>query len=125
MNIRADVFPALVSVTPAGEAIALTDVRSAPPSPGSFQVTIARVVITGNRIIIAQDKGDGPQVVFADEIDPTTYYKNPSRTEDSYIQTVSGKKIAFKRDSACGCGSRLRSWNPYQGGVMSNRDPQS
>lgn len=124
MNIRADVFPALVSVTPVELDISLADLRSAPPSPGSYQITIARVVITNNHLIIAQDMGSGPQIVFSEDVDPATYYKNPARTADSYIQTISGKKIAFKRDSACGCGSRLRSWNPYKGGVSSNQDPQ-
>ena len=36
--------------------------------------------------------------------------------------TVSGKRFAFKKDTNCGCGSRLRSWNPYKT-LSSIKDP--
>ena len=123
MNIRGDVFPAYASVTPADADIAIADIRSSPPSAGSFQISIARVVVTPERIIIARDGATGPTVVFSEAIDPLTYFKNPDSRGDSYVQTLSGKKIAFKKDSACGCGSRLRSWNPYKSTVSSTKDP--
>jgi len=123
MNARADVVPATVSIAPTGSDIEPFNLRSAPPTHGSYPITIARVVIMNNRIIIAQDSGNGPQVVFSEGIDPLTYYKNPDKDRDSFVQTLSGKKIAFKKDSACGCGSRLRSWNPYGSGVSSIKDP--
>lgn len=124
MQVRADVFPAFAAIAPADADITLEDLRSAPPSEGSFQVSIARVVMANDRIIIARDAGNGPQIVFSEKIDPTTYYKSADiRTQDSYVQTVSGKKIAFKKDSACGCGSRLRSWNPYGSIMNSTADP--
>ncbi len=123
MNLYADVFPAYVSVTPADVNISMGDLRSSPPSTGSFQISIARAVITGGRIIVAKDSLNGPVVVFSEEIDPTTYYKSDDiRTKDSYVQTVSGKKLAFKKDSACGCGSRLKSWSPGRY-VTSSQDP--
>jgi len=109
----ADVFPAFVSITPAGEGLPLEQVSSSPPSEGSYQISIARAVVRNGMIYVAQDGPRGPVVVFSEEIDHTTLYKAPNtRTEDSYVQTVSGKKIAFKKDSACGCGSRLKSWSP-------------
>ncbi len=126
MNIRQDIFPAFVSVAPADLDIALGDLKSAPPTPGSFQVSIARVVVTPERIIVARDSGagTGPQVVFSEAILPETFYKSSDiRNKDSYVQTVSGKKLAWRKDSACGCGSRLRSWNPYGSIVSSTQDP--
>jgi hypothetical protein len=109
----ADVFPAFVSITPAGEGPALDKVSSSPPSAGSYQISIARAVVRNGWLYVAQDGPQGPVVVFSEEIDTTTLYKAPdTRTQDSYVQTVSGKKVAFKKDSACGCGSRLRSWSP-------------
>lgn len=124
MQIHADIFPAFVSITPADIDIELSELRSAPPSRGSFQVAIARVVITRDRVIVARDAGNGPEVVFSEPIDTTTYFKSQTpATQDSYVQTVSGKKIAFRKDSACGCGSRLRSWNPYGNTMHSTADP--
>jgi hypothetical protein len=124
MQVQADVFPAFVAVAPADLEIALGDLVSAPPSPGAFQVAIARVVITGDRIIVAQDQGNGPTVVFSELIKPETYWKSYDiRTIDSYVETISGKKLAWRKDSACGCGSRLRSWNPYANIMNSTADP--
>jgi len=74
-----------------------------------------------NLIIIAIDGGsDGPKVVFREEIKPETFIKNQG--SDSYVETVSGKKVAYKKDNACGCGSRLRTWRPYNN-VNSSKDP--
>jgi hypothetical protein len=112
-SFYADVFPAFVSITPPDVGPALEAVSSSPPSEGSYQISIARAVIRNGMIFVAQDGPQGPVVVFSEPIDPTTLYKAPdTRLKDSYVQTVSGKKIAFKKDSACGCGSRLRSWSP-------------
>ena len=123
MNIHADVFPCFVSVTPAGTDIAMEDLRSSPPSRDSYQIAITRVVISANVLYVAQDHHTGPVIVFQEEIDPTTYYKSDDiRSKDSYIQTISGKKIAWKKDSACGCGSRLKSWSPTRY-AMSSKDP--
>jgi len=119
-----DVFPAFLSVTPADVEIELTDLRSSPPSKGSFQVSITRVVVTGGRIIVAQDGPTGPTVVFSEPIDPTTFFKSQDRAVDSFVQTISGKKLAWRKDSACGCGSRLKSWSPGKF-LTSFKDPTS
>ena len=113
INPFIDVFPAFVSITPADVDIELNELSSSPPSRGSLQVTIARAVVTKGRVIVAQDSGHGAIVVFNEEIDPATFSKSRDiSTVDTYVQTLSGKKVAFKKDSTCGCGSRLKSWSP-------------
>jgi hypothetical protein len=39
----------------------------------------------------------------------------PEGSKKTYkLTTESGKMLAFQKDTNCGCGSRLRSWNPYK-----------
>jgi len=45
-----------------------------------------------------------------------------SRDVDSQLLTESGKGLAFRRQDNCGCGSRLRAWNPYKT-LNSIKDP--
>lgn len=117
-----DVFPALVAVAPAGLLEDPTALESSPNTPGSFQVHTARVIVTDTAILIARDGVAGPEVVFKQPIDPASFQKSAKRAEDSYITTLDGKTIAFKKDETCGCGSRLRSWNPFKtSGIMSSK----
>jgi hypothetical protein len=118
-----DIFPVNVVFAAPDFPVAVGDMRSMPPTPDAAYVQTARVIITGDRIVVARDSNDGPQIVFQDRIDPTTHYKSPRPSEeDSYVTTVTGKKLAFRKDSACGCGSRLKSWNPNKH-LTSNQDP--
>lgn len=116
MRVLYDLFPAFVAVVPSDHPTPAGELSSAPPTKGSRQVNTARVIITDSRIIIATDSPTGPLVVFNEQYDPAVgpFYKSPTKATDSYITTVSGKRLAFKRDDDCGCGSRLRSWNPYR-----------
>ena len=121
--ITQDIFPATVVVAGSDLEIPVEELRSYPPTPGAASVTIARVVVTEDRIIIARDAGIGPQVVFSEGIDPTQHYKSPSpRNTDSYVVTLTGKKVAYRKDSSCGCGSRLKSWRPFKN-MSSVKDP--
>lgn len=123
--IHQDVFPATVAVAAADFPTAVEELRSQPPTPGAAAVPVARVVVTEDRIIIARDNGSGPQVVFSEGIDPQQSFKSPSpRTQDSYVVTLTGKKVAFRKDAACGCGSRLKSWRPFKN-MSSIKDPTS
>lgn len=67
-----------------------------------------RVVIDDDLIIVAVDSPEGARIIFQEEYD--TFVKDLKG--ESKILTKSGKMLAFKRDTNCGCGSRLRSWNP-------------
>lgn len=126
MKVLYDLFPAYLVVVPDEHPTQASDLSSAPPTKGSRQVATCRVIVTDSRIIVATDSPSGPLVVFNEAYDPTTgpFYKSPKRSMDSYITTRSGKRLAFKRDDDCGCGSRLRSWSPYRM-TDSAKDPDS
>jgi hypothetical protein len=62
-----------------------------------------------NFITVASDSPNGPQVVFQQKYVEMTENGGVYR-----LSTLDGKMIAFEKDSNCGCGSRLRSWNPYR-----------
>lgn len=114
-------FPAFVGVAQKGTVANYFDLRSAPISAGAYQVTKARVVVSDELVIIAVDgNNDGPMIIFKEKY--TEHHKSNVRTEDSYVITQTGKVVAFKKDENCGCGSRLRSWNPYRH-VYSSQDP--
>ncbi len=124
-QIRMDVFPALVSITAAGvlDETNYLELQSGPANFDAMQLSVTRVFVTENQIIIARDSNAGPHVVFTENYDPTTLHKSPKRSDDSHLITLSGKVIAFRRDEQCGCGSRLKSWNPFRNIVMSSKDP--
>lgn len=123
-TIRQDIFPSYVGIAPADNPTDINDLRSAPPTEGIVHLNIARVIVTAEEIIIAQDGPTGPVVVFSEAIDPAGHFIAASPREmDSYVTTVSGQKVVFKKDTACGCGSRLRSWAPFGGYLSSTADP--
>lgn len=72
----------------------------------------ARVVLHENHVLIAIDAENGPQVIFFEKYDISDISKHPE--ENSTIYTKSGKMIVFRENRTCGCGSRLRGWNPYK-----------
>jgi hypothetical protein len=120
MQIKHDVFPAFVGVAPPGTYQTVQELTSAPISEGATQVWKARVVVTDESVMVAVDGPEGPMIVFSEGI--SEFHKSNVKTEDSYVLTTSGKMLAYKKDENCGCGSRLRSWNPYRH-VYSSKDP--
>ena len=114
-NVLHDIFPTYVAFLPASDPLPVDQLRSAPPSPNSHQVSTARVIVTDQRVIIAIDGDNSASVIMNEAYVPDSYQKakNASK-DDSYLVTVSGTKVAYRRDDNCGCGSRLRSWNAYQ-----------
>jgi hypothetical protein len=122
-QIKADTFPAIITVAPPGLLAPEDVLSSAPASPGSFQIHTSRVIVTEDRVVIARDSVNGPELVFSELYDPASLQKAPKKADDSYLTTLSGKRLAFKKDESCGCGSRLRSWNPFAGSIMSSKNP--
>lgn len=120
--VQFDLFPAFVAVLPPDSPLPLSDLHSAPPTPGSYQIHSSRIIVTTDRVIIAKDSPTGPLPVFSEALLPGSFQKAPNSSEDSRLITISGKKLAFKKDDSCGCGSRLRSWNPMRI-VGSTKDP--
>lgn len=107
-----DVFPAHVIVAPADSAIDLHDLKPLKRAVEGYKVDVARVTVANNRVLIARDDPAGPLVVFNDTLN--TFEPATDRNGISFLTTRSGQKIAYVRDSSCGCGSRLRSWNPLR-----------
>lgn len=119
--IREDSFPATVVITAADFETPVEELRSRPPTKGAAALSITRVVVSSDRVYIATDAVAGPELVFSEGIDPATHFKGTT-TQDSYVTTLTGKKIAWRKDTACGCGSRLRSWRPFKM-MGSSKDP--
>jgi hypothetical protein len=112
MQILADVFPAHFSAASAG---VLTDVFQLNPisqSSGTFYVATTRVIVSETHITVASDSPEGPQIVFHEPY--LSFFKAESQTGVYRVLTTSGKMLAFQKDTSCGCGSRLRAWNPYR-----------
>jgi hypothetical protein len=115
VQILQDVFPAFVVFAASTAPFEAWDLTSAPPTkhPEVHQVLKTRVIISDTRIIIAQDATSGPKVIFNQPYSPGNRFKGPDNRTDSWVIADNGTKVAFKKDTNCGCGSRLRSWSPY------------
>jgi hypothetical protein len=124
MSARYDLFPAFVIFTAADEPTPIQDMTSAPPSPRTARAfDKARVIVhENNKVMVAIDGDNGPRIIFQESYNSEDFIRSANRNEDSYLTTVSGKKLVFRRNDACGCGSRLRSWNPYRT-LNSTKDP--
>jgi len=108
MKILFDLFPAVLVAAAPGLLEDLDQIRVVPPTEKAFMVDKCRIVVDEDLIIVAVDSPEGAKIIFQEEYD--VFIKN--RPGESKILTKSGKMLAFKRDENCGCGSRLRSWNP-------------
>jgi hypothetical protein len=108
MKILFDLFPAVLVAAAPGLLEDLDQIKVVPPTEGTFMIDKCRIVVDEDLVIVAVDSPEGAKIVFQEEYDVFT--KN--RAGESKILTKSGKMLAFKRDENCGCGSRLRSWNP-------------
>ena len=112
VKIVLDRFPCHLAAVAQGKLDDVSKLRSYEPTPGASYMEITRVILTETEIIVAKDGDDGPKIVFREKYDIAELSEKP--TEDTKVVTVSGKMLAFKKDTGCGCGSRLRGWNPYK-----------
>lgn len=119
MRIIEDIFPAHSSFAAAGVIDNIETLYANPEQENVYYVGTARVVLTETTVIVAIDSPEGAKVVFQEDYE--TFLTNHPNDATYRLITKSGKMVAFKRDSSCGCGSRLRSWNPYKT-LASNRD---
>lgn len=111
-RILVDRFPSHLAAVSADFTDDVTTLQSHPPTSGASYLEITRVIVTEKTVIVAKDGPTGPQIVFQEKYD--FFFPSEKPELDSYVVTVSGKMLAFKKDTACGCGSRLRGWNPYK-----------
>jgi hypothetical protein len=120
VRVQTDVFPAIIWITPPNTA-AVEDIKIPGPSPeGTRKIDRVRIVLKGDQVLIATDTPAGVQIAFRE--------KFTERHVDGKLNAVlteTGKVVAFIKDSNCGCGSRLRAWNPYgqNSSVYSSQDP--
>jgi hypothetical protein len=113
----ADVFPAVIKIAPPGSFKTLEEFSKLDAYPqGTRRLDRCRVVVLGGTLLVAVDSPQGPELVFRDNVDGMI-----SASKGTYdIVTSSGKAMHVKKDTSCGCGSRLRTWDPYRG--MMNSD---
>jgi len=117
---KVDLFPALIRVAPPEslEDFELLNPTGDAPK-GTRKVDRCRMVLIEDTLFVAVDSQTGFDIVFREKI--------LSHSVDNKIYhflTVSGKIVAAQKDRNCGCGSRLRSWNPFGSDVFSDKDPQ-
>lgn len=108
VTLQADVFPATLNVDyQTGE---------------SRTVHRARVVVTESppRVLVFTDSSQGPQVVFSDNVLSYQQPERPRKLRDLYTPetqtyhvTTAGAALSFVKDGGCGCGSRLKGFNPF------------
>lgn len=130
MRVRHDLFPANITVVPPNVT---DDFKSVLVSPscskihtGARYLEKVRLVVLeddeSSVLLVAADHHTGPRLIFSERLQDLNWSGNKS--DDSQAITRSGKIIAFKYVKGCNCGSRLRSWSPYQT-MDSIKDPTS
>jgi hypothetical protein len=120
MKIRADVFPAVATLADAGSLEDINELLPRGGAPkGSRKVDACRITLIDGLILIAVDSPTGPRLVFKEKVESYSKEEKIHR-----VKTETGKFIAFGKDNNCGCGSRLRTWNPYKNILTSQENPE-
>jgi hypothetical protein len=128
MRVLHDLFPAFITVVPPNvvDDFRSVAVKSSDLPTGARYLERVRIVVTsddkGDIVMVAADHHTGPRLIFSERLADLNWSGN--KTDDSQLITESGKIIAFKYQKGCNCGSRLRSWSPYQT-MDSIKDPTS
>ena len=126
MKIVYDVYPAKALVTPPRrefDTYEFATMTLTTEIKDSRRVNDVRVVITDEVVMIAADSSSGPVLIFQERYSPENLIVDKDKKKISRVQTVTGKSIVFSKDEAsCGCGGKLRAWNPYRT-VYSSKDP--
>ena len=122
MRVRADVFPAIISVAPADSPNGPATLSKRTPEDHRY-LEKTRVVVTVDTLLIFQDSSSGPELIFSERIaDYTppppnrtlTIRTRAGATREALVTLDSGKTVAFTRQQGCGCGSRLKSFDPFK-----------
>jgi hypothetical protein len=120
MRVRHDLFPANITVVPPDITDDFKSVLVSSSShlvyTGARYLEKVRLVVLeddeSSVLLVAADHHTGPRLIFSERLQDLNWSGNKS--DDSQAITRSGKIIAFKYVKGCNCGSRLRSWSPYQ-----------
>lgn len=121
MQKKFDLFPAVVYLAPPESLEDFTTLLSATERPqGTRRVDRSRVCLVDNVVYIVVDSPEGPKVVFREAI---SAYEKAENKQDHSVVTQSGKILAVTKDKNCGCGSKLRTWNPFRNQLSASGDP--
>lgn len=113
-----DLFPALVTIYPPH----LLDGHEFPFesfgvfNDGGSRFFESRVIVHNNQVIVGSDTARGAQTMYKAQVQSVSKIAEYTR-----VLTVDGNLVVFAPSKGCGCGSRLRSWNPYGNIVRSSR----
>ena len=126
MKVIYDLFPARVRVC-LGENVSDDEYGTIGVHDriqGSRLVDAVRVILTDVTIMIAADSDKGPILIFREKyIKESLSPEKPKASRGvTRLKTETGKVVIMEKDANCGCGSRLRGWNPYNTAYSTN-DP--
>lgn len=120
---KIDVFPAILYLAEPDSLQNYTDLQMTGERPkGTRKVDRSRIAVLDGLLHVAVDSPEGPKLVFRERL--AAYEKDQNGTTHHAL-TVSGKILVWDKDHNCGCGSRLRSWNPFGGILNATSDPES
>ncbi len=121
MSKKVDVFPAVIYLAPPDSLENYRDLHMKGEHPSKTRrVDRSRIAILNDVIYVAVDAPEGPKLVFKEGL---AAYERDATLNEHHALTVSAKIIVFGKDENCGCGSRLRSWNPFGSVLNSTEDP--
>jgi len=110
MRKVADVFPAIIKVAPEGSLEDFSTLQPVGVAPqGTRRLDRCRVVVLADTLMVVVDSPEGPELVFREKV-----IELSTEGKVTHALTENNKAVAFQKDTNCGCGSRLRSWNPYK-----------
>jgi len=104
LRVRADVFPAHVTLTQGDDVQVMEKVR---------------LIVTQDTVFIYKDSSTGPTLAYQERLqsyDPGVPVHRRTRSNPMRLASVttdSGTNISFGRMGSCGCGSRLKAFDPF------------
>lgn len=115
-----DIFPAVAAIYPPDYAETLQKpYETVGTSDSGYKPYVeCRVILHNSNLFVGIDGPRGPQFLFKGT------YVNENVFQDRYLTRVltdDGHLVVFGTSKGCGCGSRLRTWNPYGTVLRSSR----
>lgn len=96
--IRFNLFPLSIQVRNENGDVVVDELKS-------------RTVVTDDEVIVYVDSPEGPRPVYQERIDDFYGEAKLGWT----VEISNGDVMSIRRNTGCGCGSRLRGFNPFPG----------
>jgi hypothetical protein len=71
----------------------------------------ARTIVTDDEVFVYVDGAQGPEVFFTDRLEDFEGNASDGWT----VKTSEESSLTMTRSGGCGCGSRLKGYNPFPG----------